>query len=88
MWSYVFLLVLTMAWATHGAVLNAYPSADNDLAERTVLKSSKCPNLAGTDTEKLLGANLKGCSWEEGLICASLAVGCPTGCLAALIETG
>lgn len=83
-----FLLPLMMAWATNGAVLNAYPNAESDLAERALLVPSKCPNFAGTDTAKLLGANLQGCGWEAGLICASLAVGCPTGCLAAMIETG
>ena len=77
-----------VAWATNGAVLNAYPNAENDLAVRALLVPKKCPNFAGTDTKKLLGAELKGCSWEAGLICASLAVGCPTGCLAAMIETG
>lgn len=77
-----------MAWATIGAVLDVHPSADPELAARALYKPSKCPNLAHTDTMKLLGADLKGCSWEEGLICASLAVGCPTGCAAAMIETG
>lgn len=85
---YNFLLPLTMAWATNGAVLNAYAKPENDFAVGGLLAPRKCPNFAGTDTGKLLGTEVKGCGWKLGLICASLAVGCPTGCLAAMIETG
>lgn len=67
------------------------PETDNvvDLEARALLNAS-CPDWHKIDPpEKYLGPVANGrCSWQATLICASLLVGCPTGCIAAAMEVG
>lgn len=67
------------------------PETDNivDLEARALLNAS-CPDWKKIDPpERILGPVANGrCSWQATLICASLLVGCPTGCIAAAMEVG
>ncbi|KAA6415865.1 MAG: hypothetical protein FRX48_00583 [Lasallia pustulata] len=61
-----------------------------DDLEARALPNASCPDWKTIEPpEKYLGPPPNGkCSWQETLICASLVVGCPTGCIAAAMEIG
>lgn len=67
------------------------PDTDNvvDLEARALMKAT-CPDFNKIELAvKNLGPSLKArCSWKATLICASLLVGCPAGCIAAAMEGG
>lgn len=67
------------------------PDTDNvvDLEARALMNAT-CPDWNKIEPpEKNLGPPLKSrCSWKATLICASLLVGCPAGCIAAAMEVG
>lgn len=84
-----FLLVTTTA--IHNT--NAFPVDGNSYYNSIALRDAspaiahRCPNFAKTDPERYLGdLQAINCNWKLALICASLLLGCPAGCIAVVIE--
>lgn len=66
-----------------------YVDSPEDLEARALLNAS-CPDWDKIEPpENYLGPVADGkCNWKQTLICASLLVGCPAGCIAAALEVG
>ncbi|MCJ1302130.1 hypothetical protein MMC08_004932 [Hypocenomyce scalaris] len=92
--SRMILPVLSASTLVHSAAIEATrtvsPPPNANGLESRALPNATCPDFTKiVPPEQYLGPTSNGkCSWQETLICGSLLVGCPTGCIAAALEVG